>query len=80
MLLPDQMYGNSVTDDGDNDDNDGDGDDSADLYLREMEMILRKIRRREMRKKTMAKHCVIKGECPLIISDKCEKWLLLVLE
>ena len=60
VLLPDQMYGAVVNNnDSDNDvDNDCHDDDdlSSDQYLREMEVILRKIRRREVRKKVWSKH------------------------
>ena len=60
ILMPDQMYGNMVINDSDTDnDNHADDDDedmSADQYLKEMEKILRKIRRREVRKKALNKY------------------------
>ena len=65
VLLPDQMYG-SVSDHW-SDGQPGDGQDGQDLedcedeftsqqYLKEMERILRKIKRREARKVTFSKH------------------------
>ena len=64
MLLPDQMYGNNDDNDSDGDNDNGDKgryeDDEEDLsaeqYLREMEKILRKIRRREIRKQYINKY------------------------
>ena len=63
VLLPDQMYGN-VSDHW-SDDHQGDGEAEAEdceddftsqQYLKEMERILRKIKRREARKVTFSKH------------------------
>ena len=64
MLLPDQMYGNNDDNDSDGDNDNGDKgryeDDEEDLsaeqYLREMEKILRKIRKREIRKQYFNKY------------------------
>ena len=63
VLLPDQMYG-SVSDhwsDGQPGDPEADAEDCEDeftsqQYLKEMERILRKIKRREARKVTFSKH------------------------
>ena len=56
VLLPDQMYENSIGSDNLNDINDNDNEDlSAEQYLREMEKILRKIKKREFRKSNFNK-------------------------
>ena len=73
MLLPDQMYGNNDDNDSDGDNDNGDKgryeDDEEDLsaeqYLREMEKILRKIRKREIRKQYINKY--YKGKSVLIL-------------
>ena len=66
VLLPDQMYGNvsdhwSDEHQGDCEGEDCEGEDCQDeftsqQYLKEMERILRKIKRREARKVTFSKH------------------------
>ena len=62
VLLPDQMYGNvsdhwSDEHQGDCEGEDCEGDEfTSQQYLKEMERILRKIKRREARKVTFSKH------------------------
>ena len=61
VLLPDQMYGNVSDHWSDEHQGDGEGEDCEDeftsqQYLKEMERILRKIKRREARKVTFSKH------------------------
>ena len=53
VLMPDQMYGNVTDQWSSANDNDGECEEeefSSQQYLREMERILRKIKRREARK------------------------------
>ena len=74
VLLPDQMYG-SVCDDWSDDhhgDGEGEGEDweeefSSQQYLKEMERILRKIKRREARKVTFSKHLPGKKSLPFSV-------------
>ena len=70
VLLPDQMYGSVCDDWSDDHHGDGEGEDweeefSSQQYLKEMERILRKIKRREARKVTFSKH--LPGEKSLAI-------------
>ena len=59
VLLPDQMYG-SVSDrdlqDEENEEEEEEEEFTSQQYLKEMERILRKIKRREARKVTFSKH------------------------
>ena len=61
VLLPDQMYGSVSEDWSDDHQEDCEGEDcedefSSQQYLKEMERILRKIKRREARKVTFSKY------------------------